>query len=63
MQEIRKILDEVPDKKSAANWKKDMKGNIKHRELVSMFYNVKSIYNQQNLPNVCVCVSHYETLH
>ena len=63
MPEISKILDEVPDKKPAANWKKDMKGNIKHRELVSMFDNVKSIYIAQNLPNVCVCVSHYETLH
>ena len=26
-----------------------MKGNVKHHELVSMLYNVKSIYNEQIL--------------
>ena len=49
MQEISKILDEMPDKEAAAKWKKDMKGNIRHHELVSIFYNVKSIYNEQIL--------------
>ena len=49
MEEIRKILDEMPDKEAAANWKRDMKGNVKHHQLVSMFYNVKSIYNEQIL--------------
>ena len=48
-QEITKILDEMPDKEAAANWKRDMKGNVKHHELVSMFYIVKSIYNEQIL--------------
>ena len=48
-QEISKILDEMPDKEAAANWKKDMKGYVKHHELVSVFYNVKSIYNKQIL--------------
>ena len=41
MQEIRKMLDEMPDKEAAANRKKDMKGNVKHHELMSLFYNVK----------------------
>ena len=45
MQEIRKMLDEMPDKEAAANRKKDRKemSSImnKHHELMSMFYNVK----------------------
>ena len=49
MQEIGKILDEMPDKEAAANWKKDIEEYVKHHELVSMFYNVKSIYNKQIL--------------
>ena len=48
-QEITKILDEMPDNEAAANWKRDMKGNVKYHELVSMFYIVKSIYNEQIL--------------
>ena len=48
-QEISKILDEISDKEAADNWKKDMHGNVKHHELVSIFYNVKSIYNEQIL--------------
>ena len=49
MQEIRKMLDEMPDKEAAANRKKDMKGNVKHHELMSLFYNVKWICNKQIL--------------
>ena len=49
MQEISKILDEMPDKQPAAKWRKYIKGNVKHHELVSMLYKVKSIYNEQIL--------------
>ena len=38
MQEIRKMLDEMPDKEAAANRKKDMKGNVKHHEQTSWTY-------------------------
>ena len=39
----------MPEKDTAANLTKGTKGNVKHHELVSMFYNVKSIYNGQIL--------------
>ena len=48
-QELSKVLGEMPEKEAAANSKKDMKGNVKHHELLSMFYNMKSIYNEQIL--------------
>ena len=49
IQEINNMLDAFPNKDYALTRKKEIKNSLKHHQLISLFYDVKSIFEELSL--------------
>ena len=49
IQEINNMLDAFPNKDHVLTRKKEIKNSLKHHQLISMFYDVKSIFEELSL--------------